>query len=847
LIQASPPLESSEKSVPEKASIEAERPRERRFVLVLAMFVLSGATGLIDQLCFSKYLGGIVGSTAYAVSAVLAAFMTGLALGAHIGGRLSRRVQRPLRAYGALELLVAATVVATPTGFAALEPLYIALVKVAPHSVAWLSAARWSLAMLLVVLPTMAMGATLPVLCAGLEADGEGSRSGSGREHRLGRLYAANTLGGALGALLAAYWILPALGLSGTLFASAALSATLGVGAIVASRFGDGLAGLGAAHEGVRPEPEPEAEAEPKSRPLAVSGAVSSVVPARSELLLLTGLAWASGALVFTAEVIFTHLLALIIGNSVYAFGLILAIFLCCLFLGAASVERVRARWGEQALTLSLGATALALSVTVPLWDQLPLLFNNTGEFLSSFEAREATRGFCALFILIVPTTLMGLTFPLLLQRVAKYAAVGALVGRLTAVNTLGAVLGSLGAGYWLLPVLGSEKALLFVALCFAGLGCGTAVVLGVPRRPVLWVTGLAILAALALPRWNLAKLTAGTNVYFSGAQPADRILMLHEDVQGGVTSVAEANGVRTLYTNGKFQGNTGWEMNAQRYFAHYPTLFTPRFDHALVIGLGTGTTTGTMIAYPWQSLEVVEISPSIVNAAREYFGDVNHHALDDPRVHLVIADGRNHLMLTDRRYDLITIELSSIWFAGASSLYNSEFYDLVAERLAPGGVLQQWVQLHHVTERDFATILHTIRSHFPHMALYYGGGQGIVVASQEPLRASQARAARFQRDPRVQPTLPEAMEPGGTIVQRELASLVDDVLLVDADLDRFLESAARKADLPLDALVSNDDNLYLEYATPRGNVLPWSARDELVRTLQSFRSQRLVDGLKVP
>ncbi|HWO07884.1 MAG TPA: fused MFS/spermidine synthase, partial [Polyangiaceae bacterium] len=732
--------------------------------------------------------------------------------------------------------------VLTPAGFAALEPLYVSLAKVAPHSVAWLSAARWSLAMLLVVVPTMAMGATLPVLCAGLEADGDGS-SGA-RENRLGRLYAANTLGGAVGALLAAYWILPTLGLSGTLFASAALSATLGVGAIVASRFGDGLAGLASSDRGDRGATEAESKSR---RPLALSGAVSGVVPARSELLLLTGLAWASGALVFTAEVIFTHLLALIIGNSVYAFGLILAIFLCCLFLGAAGVERVRARWGEQALTLSLGATALALSVTVPLWDQLPLLFNNTGEFLSSFEAREATRAFCALFILIVPTTLMGLTFPLLLQRVAKYAAVGALVGRLTAVNTLGAVLGSLGAGYWLLPVLGSEKALLFVALCFAGLGLGTAVVLGVPRRPVLWVTGLALLAALALPRWNLAKLTAGTNVYFSGAQPADQILMLHEDVQGGVTSVAEANGVRTLYTNGKFQGNTGWEMNAQRYFAHYPTLFTPRFDHALVIGLGTGTTTGTMIAYPWQSLEVVEISQSIVNAARDYFGDVNHHALDDPRVHLVIADGRNHLMLTDRRYDLITIELSSIWFAGASSLYNSEFYDLVAQRLAPGGVLQQWVQLHHVSERDFATILHTIRTHFPHMALYYGGGQGIVVASLEPLRASQARALRFQQDPRVQPTLPEAIEPGGTIVRRELASLVDDALLADEDLDRFLESAARKADLSVDALVSNDDNLYLEYATPRGNVLPWSARDELVRTLQSFRRQELIDALRAP
>jgi spermidine synthase len=612
------------------------------------------------------------------------------------------------------------------------------------------------------------------------------------------------------------------------------------VTAIVAHRFGNIV--------GSTPSRTPDLDAEGAvSTSRLVDTEAKRAAPPSRELWLLTGLAWASGALVFTAEVIFTHLLALIIGNSVYAFGLILAIFLCCLFLGAAGVERIKERWGHGALTLSLAGTALALTLTLPLWDQLPLLFNNTGEVLSSFALREITRGFAALFILIVPTTLMGLTFPLLLQRVAKYSAVGALVGRLTAVNTLGAVLGSLAAGYWLLPLLGSEKSLLAVAGCFGALALATTVVLQVPRRPVLWVTGLALVAALALPRWNLAKLTAGTNVYFSGAQPADHVLMLHEDVQGGVTSVAEANGVRTLYTNGKFQGNTGWEMNAQRYFAHYPTLFAPRFGNALVIGLGTGTTTGTLSAYPWNSIEVVEISHSIVEAARDYFGDVNHHALDDPRVKLVIADGRNHLMLTDRRYDLITIELSSIWFAGASSLYNAEFYEIVSKRLAPGGVLQQWVQLHHVTQRDFATILGSMRRHFPHLALYYGGGQGIVVASLAPLRASQARALAFQNDPRVERTLPEAYGPDGVVARRELYSLVDDVLLVNEDVDRFLESAAVAAGKPIGELVSTDDNLYLEYATPRGNVLPWSARDELVATLQRFRTKALVDALHAP
>lgn len=800
------------------------------------MFVLSGGTGLVDQLCFSKYLGTIVGSTAHAVSAVLAAFMTGLALGAHLGGRWSQRIRQPLAAYGALEILVAIAVAATPAAFGALSPVYVALVRSAPESAAWLGAARWLIAMLLVVAPTMAMGATLPFLSQGLARGGDDAVAQRAREERLAHLYAANTLGGALGALLAAYFVLPALGLSGTLFASAAVSAVLGVGAIALSRTSS-----------LALPPSSSTATDNDSAPPASRARPRAEAPASRELLLLAALAAASGALVFTAEVIFTHLLALLIGNSVYAFGLILAIFLCCLFLGASNVERARKRFGEQALPVSLAATALALVVTLPLWDQLPLLFNNTGKFITSFAGREATRGFATLLILAVPTTLMGLTFPLLLQRVARYEHVGALVGRLTAVNTLGAVLGSLFAGYLLLPALGSEHSLMIVAGCFAVCAMSTSWALGTPYKPVLYLTGLTLLGALLLPGWNLAKLTAGTNVYFDGAQRTERLLMLHEDVQGGVTSVAEADGVRTLYTNGKFQGNTGWEMNAQRYFAHYPSLFVPRFDQALVIGLGTGTTTGTLAAYPWERIQVVEISRSIAEAARRYFADVNSHALDDPRVELIFADGRNHLLLSNQRYDLISIELSSIWFAGASSLYSSEFYELVAERLTRGGVLQQWVQLHHITPRDFATILHTMRVHFEHMALFYGGGQGILVASQQPLEASEGRARSFEQTPRVADTLPLVHGPGGEIVRRSLASLAGDALLVDTSLDRFLESVARQVEEPLSQLLSTDDNLYLEYATPRGNVLPWSAREELVADIVRYRDREAVRELLGP
>ncbi|HET9953224.1 MAG TPA: fused MFS/spermidine synthase, partial [Polyangiaceae bacterium] len=350
--------------------------------------------------------------------------------------------------------------------------------------------------------------------------------------------------------------------------------------------------------------------------------------------------------------------------------------------------------------------------------------------------------------------------------------------------------------------------------------------------------SGAALLFAVLGPKWNLAELTSGANVYFEGPKTTQELVSIREDVQGGVTTVTLSEGVHTLFTNGKFQGNTGWEMQAQRLFAHYPCLFVQNFDQALVIGLGTGTTLGTLAAYPFKKLYVAEISPGIVEAAGKYFRAPNRDALRDPRVELSLSDGRNYLLLSERKYDLIGMELSSIWFAGASNLYSREFYELVRSHLEPDGIFQQWVQLHHVYQRDFATVVNTLRRVFPHVTLFYGGGQGILVASLRPQRASESRLAQLEstRDLR-------AVEPLG----RSLPELLDDVLVRDQEIDAFLASISTEIGVPLEKLVSTDENLYLEYATPRGNVLPWSTREALVERLRSHHSAASTSALLVP
>jgi spermidine synthase len=781
------------------------------FRTAVALFVASGAAGLIDQVCFSKYLTYIVGATAQAVSAVLAAFMTGLALGAHLGGRFASRVRRPLVVYGMLELVAAAALVLAPLEFELLTRAYAALARSLPDSLAALAIVRWLVALAIVALPTTAMGATLPILTRAFADSDAGEK-----ERRLGALYAANTIGGALGALGAAYFVLPALGLRPTLLASAAVTATVG---LVAIAIGRNVASVASVQT---------SEATASS---ASDGALRG--------LPLDVLALASGFLVFAAEVLFTHLLALIIGNSAYAFGLILAVFLGCLFFGAARVAWFRRRFGRAALSLGLGATGLGLALTLPLWDELPLLFGTLGPKVTTFGGREAVRALAAFSILVLPTVLMGLTFPLLLQEVAAAPDASRRVGRLTAINTIGAVLGALVTGYLVLPALGSQNSLRAVACAFvlAAL-CALTLVPKTARVIPAVLAGLGALVALAAPRWNLARLTSGANVYFEKFTEPEAIPFLKEDMHGGVTTVTKSKGVLTLYTNGKFQGNTGWEMHAQRFFAHYPSLFVSHFDRALVIGLGTGTTLGTLAAYPYKKLDLVEISPSIIEAADGYFKSVNLDALEDPRLTVHVDDGRGFMLVDDKKYDLISMELSSIWFAGASNLYSREFYRLARARLAPNGIFQQWVQLHHVYPRTFATILNTLHAEFEHVALFYGGGQGILIASQSPLAVSQSRVHDLQKLDAVKRVVPD---------DRDLLGLLNDVLLTDAGLDAYLEEKAAQAGLEREAMVSTDHNLYLEYATPLGNVLPWHTREALVRDLARFRDEKAIADFVVP
>jgi spermidine synthase len=318
--------------------------------------------------------------------------------------------------------------------------------------------------------------------------------------------------------------------------------------------------------------------------------------------------------------------------------------------------------------------------------------------------------------------------------------------------------------------------------------------------------SALALGAAIFLaPRWDRLQLTSGEQVYFHRTYvfPQTELRFFHEDTYGGITTVVEnavgAARSRVLLTNGKFQGNDSGEMAAQDGFALAPMMFARRWDDALVIGLGTARSAYVVATMGFANVGCAEIAPGIVQAARWEFAHVNGGVLDRPNIHTVLEDARNILLVDQRSYDLVSMELTSVWFAGATNLYSREFYQVARSRLRPGGVLQQWVQLHHIAVDDLATVLATMRDGFAYVSLFVLGKQGVVIGTHEPQLTQEAFFSRLAAH------APELGEhDAAATVQRLHASR----LLSPADVDALIARRSPR--------LNTDKNRRLEYTTAR-------------------------------
>lgn len=760
-----------------------------RFFLaqVLLCFFLSGAAGLVYQVAWGKALGLVFGHTVFVVATVLAVFMGGLALGSDLLGRWSERHARPVALYGWLELAIAATGALSLVGLAGVRSLYPAAYHAVEGSAPALVALRFLAAAGVLLPPTFLMGGTFPILVRGV------TRSSAELGVRLSRLYWVNTLGAVAGTLAAGFLLLPLAGLRLTIAAAVALNLLAGA---IALR--------------LRGVPAPAAVPEPIQRRGETKPASARFLLGSFALVGATGMAY---------EVAWSRMLASTLGSSIYAFTLMLVTFLIGIVVGSALFEGWVRRGGEPSLatyartqTLT-GLAALAFLVffqRIPL--VVPAILRATGE---SFPGLLLAEFVTSALAMLPAAILFGFNFPVVTVLAAGGGGArrwfAAAVGRAYAANTLGAILGATAAGFWLIPRLGAFRVVGLLAA--ANLLLALALEL---RRSPLRVPALA--ASLAV--FSVVAGSSATGAFYDRTMANFNAVLYWdlyespltlaevaattdytfvEDGLNATVTVARTEDYVSLRTNGKVDASNR-DALTQLLAGHLGAFFHPAPRRVLVIGFGSGMTVSAVARHPGvERIDCVEIEPAVLRAAPQ-LESLHRGVLRDPRLRIHLDDGRNFLLTRREPYDLIISEPSNPWIAGVATLFTDEFYREVRARLAPGGLLVQWVQSYALFPEDLRMVLGTLVPHFPQVTLWRGEEQDLLLLAQvraEPLRFDRLRALW---------SLPEVRADCESLGLRRPEGLAAFHLLDDPELRRWVVGAPR----------NTDDRTRLEYHAPR-------------------------------
>ena len=798
-------------------SDERPAPAGARYHLLVWLFAgcffFSGSTGLIYQNVWVRILGLYFGNTATAISAVLTAFMSGLALGSWLVSGRSDRVRNPLLTYAVIEFIIGCYCLLTPRLLSVAHDAYSAQVVANGLGLWPRTLLQFALCLVVLILPTALMGATLPILSAGLQRImGTVSRT-------VGNLYAINTFGAVAGTVITAFVLLQYVGAHEAILLAAAINIAIGtVLAVfsVASRTG---------RMAVR-----ERQAEQRSR--AQEAAAEDPSERALRRYILTAF-FVAGFCALTCEVIWTRVLCMMIGSSVYSFAVILTAFLLGIALGSYLFALF---WGDRKVGIgsfgiveaAIGLFCIALTVV---FSWMPEVF--LGLFLG-YNKIALPEGLLAAELLIAfaivapPTVLMGLAFPLVTKVLTDAGGgLGSSVGRAYASNTAGAILGSCLSTLVLVPLIGMRAVILIAGLLYVATGVAAMLIAAARARSVGWsavattVGALAVILAIVLPPWSTSALSFGvfqsnqvgnadvTDLLGDARQNPERLVFYREG-PSAVVSVSkwERGGGKKAYAiavNGKVDASTSpGDMPTQVMTGHLPCLLMDDPKRVVLIGLGSGISAACIARHSSvEDVTCVEIEPNVAVGARGFFGDLNDEILvpgKDPRFHLAVDDGRSFVQRSAEPFDIIISEPSNPWIAGVGNLYTREFYETCRDKLTPEGIMVQWTQLYSLSPTTLRMILNTFSSVFENVSVFHPTtGDVLLVASRSPIILDrdklQARIDAITN-------LSHLTTTGGSTPEELTAYF----LLSDADLRKL----ARGAEM-------NTDNLpLLEFWAPR-------------------------------
>jgi spermidine synthase len=784
--------------------------------VILACFFVSGASGLVLEMLWTRMLTLVFGSTTLAVSTVLTAFMGGLGLGSYLAGKVADRLRHPVRTYALIEAAIGVYALLIPAAMAFYPDLNRWLWTVFGDRYALLSVLRFVASAGLLLIPTTLMGATLPILAKHfVQHPWELRRVGL----RIGTLYSVNLFGAVAGAFVAGFVFLPSWGVRATNIMAASFDLSLAAAILIARRL-PRFTEAGTTGRDAMDQLLEKAAAEGQIAAREALPPVAVVTPLSRRVAL--GAFAVSGATAMTLQVLWTRALAVLIGSSVYSFTLILLAFLVGLGSGSALFGRISQRTRHPVRWLAglhLGiAAAIGLSYLVT--DRLPLVFTWLLESASFGVDAVLICQFALACITVLPTTiLMGGVFPLTARiATATLDTVGKDIGTAYALNTVGAIVGSFVSGFVIVPMLGLQRGIYLVTT--AGLGLAAllyGVAPGLARRQRMLGVGVAVVMAvigLELPRWNLMLFSSG---FFRVSIAREYIyrkihkkewkfpsLAFYEDGIATTVSVDQWGKTLSLKNNGKVDASNEGDMPTQITVGLLPLLLYPggQPPKVALIGYGSGVTAGAITQYPIASLELVELEPAILYRASHLFDDVNHRPQENPKVTVHAGDGRNFLTQRTDRFDVIVSQPSNPWLTGVSNLFTREYFQDVKRRLAPGGIFCQWAQLYELAPWNIKTIYRTVRDEFRYVYVFAAedlSSDTILIASETPLKLDLNAVERALAHPE---TRAEA--------KRGLLESPHDVfaylLLAPDEVESFTTGSP----------INTDDNARIEFSAPR-------------------------------
>jgi spermidine synthase len=812
-------------------SDSSRRGIDHRFALALGVFFASGATGLVYQVVWSRMLTLVIGVSIFAITTVLTTFMAGLGLGSYAMGRWATRWRDPLRVYGVVEGLIGIYALFTPWLFEAIQPLYVGMFPEANRVV--LDTFRVLLSGLVLLAPTALMGGTLPLLSQAI-AGGE-SRPARG----VGLLYAVNTFGAVAGCVAAGFWLLADLGIRSSLLLGGVVNLGIAAAAIVGSRVASPAATAAGNAAVQTPERNPEGR------------------------FILT-VFFFSGFAALAYEVLWTRALLVYVHSSTYAFTLMLTVYLLGVAAGSMAVSPAASRSERPLLGLAICQLGVAAGVVGSL-----LVFPHLESFafalvganrIDSFGRAVALMFSQSALVLLAPTIFMGAMLPL---GVAAYLrpsrGVGRGVGSLYAMNTLGNIAGSVVAGFALIPWLGVRHSLLLMLAINLLLA---AAILGRLASGRVWKWALPVAAAAAALSIHFS---VSEQIFFQSIARGrgQRVIFYRE---GAADTVAVIEKLRPehsrtlIYSDGRGAAGTNslvWNL----YFGHLPMLLHPDPQDILHICFGSGNSTMALTRHDPRRIDVVELSPHVRDAAPLFW--TNERVLDDPRVHLIIEDGRNFLLRVHRKYDVVSLEPPQTHSAGVVNLYTQEFYELARDHLKPGGIMMQWLPA-PPTEEARGHLIRAFTEAFPNVTVWQQLWSPVIllVGTMEPLaidvdaieRRLESKALRRDLDVMGTKTAEDILSYfllGDESVRRlvkDFEPVRDDRTIVDYTIPReagsgfgFIFRYPFKRDSTFADLMRD----YASWRDPMTLIIPDPAQAERVERAREARDQAIRDAVE--